>query len=304
MKNNKNANRSFVRILASNIIDLHAKIMFLIAPKYSVKHYYERKTGKKLDLDNPKTYNEKIQWTKLYDHNPKYTLLADKLKVRDYIKQKIGDQYLIPLLGYWKKFEDIDFEKLPNQFVLKCNHDCGSVIICKDKNTFDYKYARKSLTKALNNSLYYETGEWQYKDIEPYIIAEKYMIDNDSDDLRDYKFLCFNGEPVTCRVDFNRFDGHSRNIYDANWNLMPFQKGKFDNYYSPVPKPDKFDEMLDIARALSSGFRQVRVDLYLVNNKIYFGELTFTNATGIEPFFPDEYDLRFGGMWHLGEKNE
>lgn len=290
---------SKIKEIANGIIDFHVKIMFKLAPKYTTKHYYERKTGKKIDIDNPKTYNEKIQWTKIYDHNPLYTALADKLKVRDYIKDKIGEQYLVPLLGYWKNFDDIDFNKLPNQFVLKCNHDSGSVIICKDKHSFDYKLARKKLTKALKKNLYYATGEWQYKNMEPFIIAEKYMIDSELDDLRDYKFLCFDGKPVSCRVDFDRFGNHTRNVYDANWKVLPWQKGIFNHPDGDIPKPNKYDEMWQLAGILSEGFKQVRIDLYCVDDQIYFSEYTFTNATGIESFLPDEYDLIIGNMWTL-----
>lgn len=270
-----------------------------ISPVLNVIVVYKVKGISKLNLKHPQTYNEKIQWQKVYDHNPLYTQLADKYAVREYVADKAGEQYLIPLLGKWDRFEDIDFNSLPNQFVLKCNHDCASVIICKDKKTFDVEAAKKKLKRALNRNFYYGYAEWQYKDIVPCILAEKYMQDGESDDLRDYKFQCFSGKPYSCRIDIGRFTDHRRNVYDMEWNLLPWQKGHYKNSDVPVEKPKGFDEMVEVVKKLSDGLRQVRVDLYNINGHIYFGELTFTNGGGYEVFVPEEYDRFLGDLWDI-----
>ena len=250
-------------------------------------------------MKNPKTYSEKMQWQKAYDHNPIYTKLADKYAVRDYVKEKVGEQYLIPLLGRWDRFEDIDFDTLPNQFVLKCNHDCASVIICRDKSTFDKEAARAKLTKSLKRNYYYGYAEWQYKDIIPCIIAEKYLHDVNSEELCDYKFQCFSGKPYSCRIDIGRFTDHRRNVYDMEWNLLPWQKGHYHNSDEAIDKPENYEEMVWVAERLSDGLRQVRVDLYNVGGRVYFGELTFTNGGGFEVFVPEEYDRVLGDMWDI-----
>lgn len=273
-------------------------LMTRISPRLNILIVYKIKNISKLDLKHPRTYNEKIQWQKLYDHNPLYTKLADKFAVRNFVRERIGEQYLIPLLGKWKSFDDIDFDQLPNQFVLKCNHDCGSVIICRDKAAFDRNSAKQKLTSALKKNFYYQYAEWQYKDISPYIIAEKYMHDEGREELSDYKFQCFSGKPYCCRIDIGRFSDHRRNVYDMEWNLLPWQKGDYKNTDEEIEKPEVWDEMKVIVTRLCRGLRQVRVDLYEVSGKIYFGEMTFTSGGGFERFVPEEYDEIIGKLWN------
>lgn len=270
-----------------------------ISPVLNILVTYRVKGISKLNIKKPITYNEKIQWQKAYDHNPLYPILADKLAVREYVKERAGEQYLIPLLGSWSRFEDIDFQQLPSEFVLKCNHDCASVIICHDKSKFDMDAARNKLNLALKRNYFYPYAEWQYKDIKPCIIAEQFMHDEGRNDLSDYKIQCFDGIPYCCRIDVGRFGDHRRNIYDIHWNLLPWQKGHYKNTDLPIEKPEAFEEMIEVASKLSHGLRQVRVDLYLVNNQVYFGEMTFTSGGGFEVFVPNEYDKIIGDMWKI-----
>ena len=226
-------------------------------------------------------------------------MLADKYAVRKYVEERIGSDYLIPLLGKWDKFEDIEFDSLPDQFVLKCNHDCASVIICRDKTSFDYSAAKRKLDRALKSNQYYQYAEWQYKNIRPCIIAEKYMHDEGRNDLTDYKFQCFSGVPYFCRIDIGRYSDHRRNIYDMNWQLQDWQKGPYRHTDNPIEKPESFDEMVRIVTLLSKGLKQVRVDLYNVGGRVYFGEMTITNGGGFEKFDPESVDKMLGDLWTI-----
>lgn len=256
---------------------------------------------KKLNLDNPRTYNEKLQWSKLYDRNPLYTRLVDKYAVKEYIASVMGnDHIIIPTLGVWDSFDDIDFASLPDKFVLKTTHDSGGVVICTDKSKLDMQAARAKLEKSLANNYYLEHREWPYKDVKPRIIAEKFMVDESGTELKDYKFFCFDGEPkmlfiATDRPFDTRFD-----FFDIDFNHLPFTQGH-PNAERPIEKPENFGQMVEIARRLSKGFSQVRVDLYNVNGKIYFGELTFAHFSGNVPFKPAEWDMKIGEWWTLPE---
>ena len=264
--------------------------------------WYKKVTGKKLNLQNPQTFNEKIQWLKLYDSTPIKTMLADKYLVREWVNEKIGEEYLIPLLGVWDKFDDIDFDKLPEKFVLKANHGCGWNIIVKDKNNFNINDAKKKFDVWMNTNYAFKNGlELHYKNIAPKIIAEKY-IEND-EGLLDYKFLCFNGKVKYVWVDTDRFTAHKRDIFDLDWNHLPFTI-KFPNAKKTPGKPKRLKEMIELATELSKGFAHVRVDFYEVDSKIYFGEVTFTSGSGIEKFCPEEYDLKLGQMIELPNKAE
>lgn len=265
---------------------------------YLLKRWYKINTGKTLDLKHPKTFNEKIQWLKLYDSTPLKTKLADKYLVRNWVKEKIGEEYLIPLLGVWKKFDDIDFDKLPNQFVLKTNHGSGMNIIVKDKSKFDKKDAKQKFDKWLKINYAFKFGfELHYKNIKPLIIAEKYL-ENINGETKDYKFLCFDGEPKCIWVDSDRYSEHKRNVFDLNWNE---QKITFHNYEQAkfIEKPVNLEKMTELSKILSEGFKHVRVDFYEVNNKVYFGEVTFTSSSGIEKISPHEFDLELGNLIHL-----
>lgn len=273
---------------------------FLPEEKY-ISLRYKVFTGKKLNLKNPKTLNEKMQWIKLYDHNPMYTQMVDKYAVREYISEKIGEEYLIPLLGVWDSAEEIDFDSLPKQFVLKCNHDSGSIIVCRDKSKFDIEKAKKRLSYGMKRDFYSVTREWPYKDVKRKIIAEKYMEDVASPELRDYKFFCFEGKPEflylseglenheTAKISYVSFD----------WKPAPFQRIDYPQFETLPEKPKNLDKMIELAAGLSKGIHFLRVDFYEINGKIYFGELTFFPGSGYTKFEPEEWEKKLGELIKL-----
>ena len=258
-----------------------------------LKLSFEYNMNKKLNLENPETFNEKLNWLKLYNKKEEYTNLVDKYEVKKYIANTIGKQYVIPTLGIWEKFDDIDFDRLPNQFVLKCTHDSGSTIICKDKNKFDKKTAKKKIEKALKKNFYYICREWPYKNVKPRIIAEKYMVDESRTELKDYKFFCFDGEPKLMFVATDRGVDTRFNFYDMNFKQINLQQ-HYKNSNKEIDRPKNFDTMISIAKKLSENLPHIRVDLYDVNGHIYFGELTLYHFSGFEKFYPEEYDLILG----------
>ncbi len=259
-----------------------------------VELQYRAATGKKLNIYDPQTFNEKIQWIKLYDHNPLYTVFADKLSVRDYVADKIGSQYLIPLIGLWNCADDIFPDVLPNRFVIKNSHDSGGVFICRDKGKFDFESVKKQLKRRMQHNYYYVSREWGYKNVKPHIIAEELLEDKKNGDLRDYKIFCFAGKAMYIQVDFDRFTNHKRNLYDKDWNCLDLRIKCANDKSVNIEKPAKLSEMLMLAEKLSYGIPQLRVDLYLVDDKIFFGELTVYHGGGIEPFYPDSYELEWG----------
>lgn len=260
---------------------------------------YRAAIGKRLRLDDPKGFNEKLQWLKLYDRNPKYTTMVDKYLVREYVAEKIGEEYLIPLLGVWDDPEQIDFDKLPDQFVLKCNHDSGAVVICKDKSQLDIPAAKEFLSRRQKHNFYYGGREWPYKDVVPKIICEKYMED-ESGELTDYKFMCFNGEVKCAFTCTDRFTPQGLHVtfYDMQWNIMPFER-HYPRASVPAQKPQSYDEMVQLAEKLSAGIPFVRVDFYEIDGKPYFGELTFFPGNGLEEFTPEEWDDTLGSWISL-----
>lgn len=260
---------------------------------------YEKRIGHKLDWNNLQTYTEKMQWEKVYHQDPLKVKLADKYAVRDWVADKIGDQYLIPLLGVYKSFDEIDFSKLPNQFVIKTNHGSGTNYIVKDKKSFNKKRARLMFKDWMATDYAYNTGfELHYSKIERRIIIEKYLV-TPQNELQDYKFLCFDGEPKFCWVDMGRYSNHTRNVYNLEWQLQPWNQECYGIYKEPIPCPTNFDKMIDVAQMLSKGFAHVRVDLYNVEGNIYFGEMTFTNGSGLDRIIPEEYDKILGDMWKI-----
>jgi len=274
--------------------------MYFIPDKLCLKLMYRLRTKMNLNLKSPKYFNEKIQWLKLYDRKPEYTKMVDKYMVREVIAKKIGEQYLIPLYGVWDSFDEIPFDTLPEQFVLKCTHDCGSIIICKDKKNIDMEITRKHFDKCIRRNYYYWQREWLYKNLKPRIIAEKLMIDESGTELKDYKIQCFNGEPKIIQVDFNRFsDIHKRNFYSLDWEYQPFSL-LYPTYPEiEIKKPQTLTEMLDIAGELSRNIPYVRVDLYSIEQRIYFGELTFHHGSGYEEFTPPEWNEIWGSWLKL-----
>lgn len=249
--------------------------------------------GYKPDFDNPVTFNEKLQWLKLNDRKDIYTTMVDKYEVKKYVADIIGEEYIIPTLGVYNNFDDIDFSKLPNQFVIKCTHDSGGLVICKNKKELDLKKSKEKIEKSLKNNYYYSGREWPYKNVKPRLLIEKYM----GKDLNDYKIFCFNGEPKFTLVCSNR-NGNFKNtdFYDNNWNLLSFTRENHLNNPNGIEKPKKLDEMLNIARNLSKNIPFVRVDLYDIDDDIYFGELTFYPSGGFEGFNPEEWDKKIGDM--------
>lgn len=266
----------------------------LVPDRIYLEHRYRRLMGKKLNLNPPVTYNEKLNWMKLYDRNPLYTKLADKLAVREYVKERIGEEYLVPLLGVWDRVEDINFDELPDQFVLKCTHDSESAVICKDKTRLKEDEVKKHLKHALKINFFYYNREWVYKNITPRIIAEKYLEDSDDKELRDYKFFCFEGTPKAMFIATDRSIHETKfDFFDMEFNHLDFTQ-HYPNSPTPVHKPKCFELMQGLASQLSDGLRHVRVDFYEVNGKVYFGEMTFFHHGGTTPFVPEEWDYTFG----------
>lgn len=258
----------------------------------------------KLDLSNPVTFNEKLQWLKLYDRRPEYTMMVDKYLVRDYIANKLGEEYLIPLLGVWDDPDEIDFDSLPDRFVLKCNHNSGlGMCICKDKSALNIKKVKADLRKGLKQDYYLTGREWPYKNVPRKIIAEKYMEDNTFHELRDYKFFCFNGVADCVMVCLGRSTGNTKfYFYDKEWKLCRYNiLGKSIIGNGDVEKPDNISDMFAIAEKLSQGIPFSRIDLYNVNQKIYFGEITFFPDSGFDSNLLPETDIYFGSKIHLKE---
>ena len=290
-------------IKALYFIAMRGRLRFINDELY-LKLIYRYTMGKKLDLDNPISYNEKLQWLKLHDRKPLYTMLADKYAVKEYMKNLIGEEHIIPTLGVWDSFDEIDFDKLPDKFVLKCTHDSGGVVICNNKSSFDVEAARKKINKALRRNYYWARREWPYKDITPRIIAEKFMEDEKSDDLMDYKFFCFDGKAQAMFVALDRNNESEEtkfNFYDMDFNFLPIINGH-PNSAGDVKKPENFDKMRMIAEKVSVDIPHVRVDLYDINGQIYFGEMTFFHWSGMVPFEPEEWDEKFGSWITLPSK--
>ena len=263
---------------------------------------YFFETGKRLDLNKPKSFNEKLQWLKLYNRRPEYTMMVDKYAVKQYVADKIGEEYIIPTLGVWNRVEDINWDALPNQFVLKTTHGGGGggVVVCRDKGTFNRLNACNKLQSSMDGNIYISQREWPYKNVKKRIIAEQFMVDESGAELKDYKFFCFNGRVECFKVDFDRFISHKANYYDRNAKLLPFWEVVCPADHSKVfDKPKNFDKMLELAEILAKDIPFVRVDLYNINGKILFGEITFFPAAGMGKFEPEEWDEKLGNMIKL-----
>ncbi len=260
-----------------------------------LKKAFRLSMGRELNLENPKTYNEKLQWLKLYDRKPVYTLMVDKYEAKKVIGEIIGDEYIVPLLGVWDRFEDIDFDALPERFVLKCTHDSGGLVICKDKSKLDKAAAKKRIDHCMKHNFFWGLREWPYKDVKPRIIAEKYMEDSLTGELRDYKFFAFDGAVKALFIASERQSGGETkfDFFDADFNHLPFTNGHPNADKAPE-KPEHFEKMKELAAKLSVGIPQVRVDFYEADGKIYFGEMTFFHWSGMMPFEPEEWDYKFG----------
>lgn len=280
------------------------KITHIIPDKTYLKIKYRQRMGVKLNLKKPQTFSEKLQWLKLYDRNPDYSKMVDKYEVKKYVSEVIGNEFVIPNLGVWDSFDDIDFDGLPDQFVLKCTHDSGGLVICRDKSSIDHKNARNKIQKSFSRQYFWHGREWPYKSIKPRIIAEKYMEDENAQELVDYKFYCFNGTPRFLYVS-QGLENHSTariSYVSLEWENMPFIRPDYKPFDELPLKPRNFDLMIKIATELSANIPFLRVDLYEVNGKVYFGELTFFPGIGMNKFEPEEWDRRIGEWLELPER--
>ncbi len=276
----------------------HTPLRKKLSDKTVVNAIYKKRVGKKPDLENPKTFNEKLQWLKINNQNPEYTRIVDKVTFKDYITEKIGSQYTVPTLGVWEKFDDIDFDKLPDKFVLKCNHDSGGLVICKDKSKLDIASTKKKIEKCLKRNYYWASREWPYKNVKPCILAEEYL--DLPEGLVEYKVFGFNGEAKV--IDVCMGIAHTQNrtntFFDREWNRLPIQT-LLPNEKGDVEAPAELPEMLEIADKLSQGIPQVRVDFYIYKGQIYVGEMTFFHNSGMCKINPDGWDEKLGSYIDL-----
>jgi len=286
-----------------NILKKMKLLLFFIPDKLYLKLYYYCVFKKALHINDPKTYNEKIQWLKLYDRNPIYIDIVDKFKVRNYVNNTIGERYLVPLLGVYDSFEEIDFSSLPAKFVMKCTHDSGGVYICKDKNLINYPRLKKQFKIWLNTKYYRIAREWPYKYVKPRILIEEYLETNTKQPIRDYKFFCFNGKVQALFVASDRGIDTRFDFFDRNFNHLPFIQ-HYKNFDRYIERPEDLDIMIEIAERLgNSSFPHVRVDLYNLNGIIFFGEMTLYHFGGAVPFEPPEWDEIFGEWITLPAKS-
>lgn len=286
-------------------LSAHGLLPFLSDEQY-IKMKFKRRLGYSLNLENPVTFNEKIQWLKLHDRKDIYTIMVDKYEAKKYVSGIIGNEYIVPTLGVWNRFDDINFDELPNKFVLKCTHDSGGLVICRDKSNLDIASARKKINHSLKMNFYLISREWSYKNIKPKIIAEEYLEDDNTKDLRDYKFFCFNGNPRFLYISTG-LENHKTarmSFYDLQLNEMPFGRSDYKRFAQKVERPQKFDEMILIAHKLAQNIPFLRVDLYSVNNHIYFSELTFYPNAGYMKFEPKEWDLKIGNWLQLSNESQ
>ena len=276
-----------------------------MSDKTFLKMSYRINMGKKLDLENPKTFNEKLQWLKLYDRKPIYTTMVDKYEVKKYVANLIGEEYIIPTLGVWDRFEDIDFDALPNQFVLKCTHDSGGLVICKDKSQLDIKYAKSKINKCLKRNFYWLGREWPYKNVKPRIIAEKLIQDSTCEtmELTDYKFYCFNGEPKFMYISKDVAKDPKTDFFDMEYNRLDMRM-RDPNSDVPPSKPICFEKMIEISKILSKNIPHLRVDFYFSNKNIYVGELTFFHCGGFVSIKPDSWNKIIGGWLKLPDNDK
>lgn len=278
---------------------LVVKLNWMFSDAIYLKIRYFLYFGKRLHLKNPQTFSEKIQWLKLYNRKPEYTVMVDKYAVKDYVKSIIGEKYIIPTLGVWNCFDEIDFDKLPEKFVLKTTNGGGGegVVICKDKRNLDRNTAKRKIENSIKHNIYTTLKEWPYKDVHPQILAEELLEFPNDTDLYDYKFFCFNGEPKYCQVISGRNRGMAIDFFDNDWKHQPFHEPKFFPFAKEEPtKPIGFEQMQILARKLAQNIPFVRIDFYDIGGTIYFGEITFFPTSGFGGFLPQKWDLEFGKL--------
>ena len=278
----------------------------MIPDKLYLQAVYYSKFHRFIDFDHPKTFNEKLQWLKLYDRDPEYITLVDKYAVKDYVADRIGEKYVIPTIGAWHEAGKIEFDTLPNSFVLKCNHDSGGIVICKNKEELDRDQAVSFLSAQLSNNGFWYGREWPYKSVRPCIIAENYLEDPDTGELRDYKFFCFNGKVRVFKIDFGRFTEHHANYYDREGKLLTLGEINFPpipEFDIRIPDKEKLEEMIALTEYLAKDISFLRVDFYLVEDSVFFGEMTFYPASGFGVLTSDAWDRTLGDWLELPDKH-
>lgn len=276
----------------------HKRLDFL-PDKLFLRIFYWAETGEILHLKHPRNFNEKTQYLKIYDRNPLYTKLVDKYEAKEFAASVMGEEAIFKTLGVWDKFADIDFDLLPNEFVLKCTHDSGGLVICKNKAELDMEETKRKIEESLSNNYFFHGREWPYKNVPHRIIAEEYMVDESGYELKDYKVYVFGGKAKYIHVDYDRFTNHRRNFYDTMWNYIPFTTLYPTDKTHVVETPECLNEMIKQAEALADKADTpafVRVDFYVIKNKVYFGEMTFYHGAGIEDFMPPEYNKVLGDL--------
>ncbi len=282
------------------VFRIYELLLGLIPDKPYIRYKFKKILGYPLDLKNPTTFNDKISFLKLYDRSELQSMAADKFRVREYIKEKLGEQYLIPLVLHTKNIKELTPENLPDYpVVIKTNHNSGGVVIVRNKQEVNWKAVRFKFRKLLRENFYYFSREWQYKNIEPRIVVEKLLMDPNGNIPEDYKLHCFNGKLVFTQVDLDRHTDHKRNLYDVNWNLIPC-KWIYENG-NEVPKPSEYEKMKMLAESIAKDFTYIRVDFYLIGAEIFFGELTFHAESGLGKFKPSSFDEKFGAMLNIDE---
>ncbi|CYU77573.1 glycosyltransferase [Streptococcus suis] len=292
--------RDLYYLLGKLLISFSDFFKFIPDEKY-LSIVYRGYTGNILDLNNPKGFNEKLQWLKINDRDEKYTQLVDKFEVKNKVSKLLGFNHIIPTLGIWNSVDEIDFDLLPNQFVLKTTHDSGGIVLCRNKENFDINKTKKILRKSLRTNFYYKGREFPYKNVKPRIIAEKYMEDDAQNSLVDYKFYCFNGEPKFLYVS-EGLENHATakiSFLNLDWTFAPYYRNDYKTFSKLPKKPRNFDQMIEFAKILSRGFKFVRVDLYEIKGVVYFSELTFTPASGWMAFQNIDQDLAMGKLLDL-----
>ena len=278
-------------------------VMRLLPTKLWVQIDYRFHMGKKCDLVTPQTFNEKLCWMKVYYPDSRQVLLIDKDTVRGYVADQIGSEHLITQYGVWERFDDIDFDILPKNFVLKPTHTSGDIYFCEDKSQLDRKALRKTVNRWMRRNFYHQSREWGYKCIKPRIVAQELLLEEDGGTLRDYKFMCFNGEPKCFQITQNHRNGIGTtvNYYDMQWNPLPVRK-KYSVGQGLAHPPIGFNQMVILCKTLAKPFPFVRMDFYISCGHIYFGEFTFCPGSGIERYYPDDWDLIFGNWLELPQK--
>lgn len=299
--NNRITLKDIKGVLNVKLINLRYQLSKLVPDEIYLHRRYYNIVHKPLHLHNPRTFNEKLQWLKIHDRNPQYIKMVDKYESKKYVGNIIGMEHIIPTIGVWDHFDDIDFDLLPEQFVLKCTHDSGSVVICKDKSKFDITSARKKINACLKENFFWLGREWPYKSIKPRIIAEPFLTDESETELQDYKFYCFNGNVNCCMFCYDRESGDPKYyFFNEKWELLRINKrGKEAPMFFSLPKPECLNEMISISSILSKEIPFVRVDLYQRKRKVLFGEMTFYPQSGFDRNYLPETDLYFGNLINL-----